>query len=143
MPRKMKPEEILKRALTRWLSLQYPNLIWRYDVAADIKMNVGQARKSKALHGHQRGFPDLMIFRPAGEWCGLALELKAENVRLRKKDGTWASEHLREQAEMLRRLVDEGYCAAFAIGFDDARKKIQYYLEKKICPDTISDWRRK
>ena len=59
---------------------------------------------------------------------GLFIELKKNGTRLRKKDGSWASEHLEEQAKVLQGLRERGYKAEFAVGFDEAKNLIDNYL---------------
>lgn len=61
-------------------------------------------------------------------YAGLYLELKKEGTRLRKKNGDWATEHIAEQAKVLEKLRDRGYCAEFAVGFEAAKKIIDEYL---------------
>lgn len=62
---------------------------------------------------------------------GLFLELKKDGTRLKKKNGEWANEHIAEQAEVLAELREHGYCAEFAVGFDEAKKIIDEYLGEK------------
>ena len=57
------------------------------------------------------------------------LELKKDGVRLKKKSGEWASEHIAEQASVLKCLQDKGYKADFAIGYDQAIQKVDEYLK--------------
>lgn len=76
-----------------------------------------------------RGLPDIMILEPRGEgefrYCGLMLELKVTG----NKNGTVkASDHTREQQEILTRLEKKGYMAKFAIGFSEAKSTIDFYL---------------
>lgn len=74
--------------------------------------------------------------------CGLYLELKKEGEKLypglraknrfKSKDGKeYKNEHLMEQADCLYDLRQRGYCAEFAIGFDEAKKIIDEYLGGK------------
>lgn len=74
-----------------------------------------------------------------GSWSGLFLELKKEGEtlhpgsraknRFKSKDGKeYKTEHLMEQADCLYELRQRGYCAEFAIGFDEAKKIIDEYL---------------
>jgi hypothetical protein len=65
------------------------------------------------------------------EYSGLYLEIKKEGTRLKKKDGTWANEHIAEQVEMLNKLRARGYAAAFAVGFDGAQTIIDDYLKRR------------
>lgn len=73
------------------------------------------------------------------KYCGLYLELKKEGEtlypgpraknRFKSKDGKeYKTEHLMEQADCLYDLRQRGYCAEFAIGFDEAKKIIDEYL---------------
>ena len=82
---------------------------------------------TKAIQGG-KGWPDLFISVPKGDYLGLFLELKAEDTKLYKRDGSFTTPHLAEQFEMLRNLKDCGYMAKFAVGFDSAKEVIDWYL---------------
>ena len=125
-------ESELRRQLATWLQLQYPNIIYRFDLAADLKLTVGQARKHKALHPH-RGYPDLFIAEPRSCFHGMYVELKAEGKSPYKLSGELkSSEHLAEQEDFLMKLNCRGYYATFATGFDEAKNLIEQYLNKKM-----------
>lgn len=125
-------EAELRRQLATWLQLQYPNIIYRFDLAADLKLTVGQARKHKALHPH-RGYPDLFIAEPRSCFHGMYVELKAEGKSPYKRNGELkSSEHLAEQEDFLMKLNCRGYYATFATGFDEAKNLIEQYLNKKM-----------
>lgn len=116
--------------IAAYLQDQYPDVIYRFDLAADLKLTPGQAAKHKRLHP-ERGYPDLFIANPSRDfWLhGLFLELKAEGNNPFKKDGTLKKDkHLVEQEKMLERLRKLGYIAEFAVGFDEAKKLIDDYL---------------
>ena len=126
-----------------YLRYQYPNAIYRFDLAADLKLTMGQASKHKRLQRY-RGYPDLFIAEPKvseeaiQNWdvksfrAGLYLEIKKPGTRIFKKDGTLVSdEHIREQFDMLEELRRRGYAAEFAIGFEGAKKLIDEYLGGK------------
>lgn len=126
----MKPEAELRRMLARWLQYQYPNVIYRFDLAADLKLTMGQARKHKELHP-KRGYPDLFIAEPRGKYCGMYVELKAEGKSPYKRNGELKSdEHLKEQEVMLNKLNSRGYFAKFATGFNEAKGLIESYLKQ-------------
>lgn len=126
----MKPEAELRRMLARWLQYQYPNIIYRFDLAADLKLTMGQARKHKELHP-KRGYPDLFIAEPRGKYCGMYVELKAEGKSPYKRNGELKSdEHLKEQEVMLNKLNSRGYFAKFATGFNEAKGLIESYLKQ-------------
>lgn len=46
--------------IARYLQENYPDVIYRFDIAADLKLTQGQAAKFKRLHP-RRGYPDLFI----------------------------------------------------------------------------------
>lgn len=120
-----------------YLRNRYPDVIYRFDIAADLKLSIGQASKHKRLQKY-RGYPDLFIAKPKlgvdrdGQHFyqhGLFLELKREGTRILKRDGTpVADEHIREQMKMLQNLYRLGYRAEFAVGFDQAKQIIDEYL---------------
>lgn len=123
-----------------YLRLQYPKVLFHSDFGSGIKLTPGQAAKQKRQNGGRRAWPDMFIAQPkisrtkdnqifGIEYYGMFLELKKEGTRLMKKDGTWASEHVAEQAEMLSKLQQNGYYAKFAVGFDEAKELIDRYLK--------------
>ena len=57
---KYNSEHNLYEQIARYLQLQYPDVIYRFDIAADLKLTMGQAAKHKRLHP-ERGYPDLFI----------------------------------------------------------------------------------
>lgn len=128
----MTSEAILQQQVADYLRLQYPNVLFRSDFGAGLRMTMGQAVRQKRLNGGRRAWPDMFIAEPIGVGCnakhGLFIELKKEGTRLKKKSGEWASEHIAEQAAMLSDLQDRGYKATFAIGFEDAKLQIDEYL---------------
>lgn len=130
-------EAILHQQVCDYLRLQYPDVLFRTDFAAGIKMTMGQATKHKRLQS-VRAWPDIFIAQPqyydsthtqGEEQHGLFIELKAKNIY--KKDGSLlANDHIAEQAKVLDRLTSLGYAAYFAVGFDEARKIIDDYLSR-------------
>jgi hypothetical protein len=128
-----------------YLRYQYPQVIYRFDLAADLKLTMGQASKHKRLQRYP-GYPDLFIAEPdIGNtdgsrrafkkiWFGLFIELKREGTRIFKKDGTLVSDaHIREQYDMLHDLRARGYAAEFACGFGEAKKLIDDYMKGRYA----------
>ena len=141
---KYNSEHNLYEQIARYLQLQYPNVIYRFDLAADIKLTPGQAAKHHRLHP-ERGYPDLFIaesseninnkdwngiVREWGFYFGLYIEIKKDGEKLTKKDGSWRIPHIAEQAEMLEKLRQAGYKAEFGIGFEGCKLIIDDYLHK-------------
>lgn len=135
---KYNSEHNLYEQIARYLQLQYPDVIYRFDIAADLKLTPGQASKHKRLHP-TRGYPDLFIAEsstniwnsPVREWglyFGLYIEIKKDGEKLTKKDGSWRTPHIAEQAEMLERLRQAGYKAEFGVGIEECKKIIDEYL---------------
>lgn len=67
-------EDNLQKSCVKWLKLQYPNLTFIH-VPNGGKRNVREAVKFKAM-GVRSGCPDLLVFKPADIYAGLAIELK-------------------------------------------------------------------
>lgn len=111
-----------------YMRYKHPSVIYRFDLAADLKLTMGQAAKHKRLQ-HFRGYPDLFIAQPTKKFAGLFLEIKKEGTTIFLKNGKLtADQHIREQFDMLNDLSNAGYKAEFGIGFDDCIKKIDEYL---------------
>lgn len=123
----------LQAQVADYLRLRYPNVLFHSDVGSGLKLTMGQAVKQKRLQGGRRAWPDIIIAERGLDMGGnvryaLFIELKRDGVKLKKKSGEWANEHIAEQAEMLEELRDRGYMAEFACGFDDAKELIDEYL---------------
>jgi hypothetical protein len=87
---------------------------------------MGQAVKAKKMRSGGK-LPDLWILEPRGSYHGLFIELKAEPYL--KKDGWFKTPHIKEQAETIVRLMNKGYAATFAVGFDQAKEAIDVYMK--------------
>ena len=138
---KANSEHALYEQIARYLQIKYPDVIYRFDLAADLKLTLGQAARHKRLHP-KRGYPDLFIAKskyivrveidhkliPTKWLHGLYIELKKDGTRLKKKNGEWASNHIAEQAKTLESLNRKNYKAVFAVGFEQAKRIIDNYL---------------
>ncbi len=133
-------ESDLQVAVADYLRLQYPDVLFHSDFGSGIKLTMGQAAKQKRQNGGRRAWPDMFIAEPRPrcidgswkyEWNGLFIELKKDGVRLKKKNGEWSSDHIAEQAEVLKKLRERGYFAEFAVGFDEAKSLVDKYLGGK------------
>jgi hypothetical protein len=88
---------------------------------------MGQAVQAKKLRS-SNGFPDLVIYEIRMDYPALFIELKRKGERIYKKDGTPVNEHIAEQLEMLKKLKRRGFMADFALGFEQAKELIDWYL---------------
>lgn len=137
-------ESQLQEAVAGYLVCQYPDVMFHSDYGSGTRLTPAQAACQKRQNGYRKGWPDLFIaesrlvpipghkkVKPLGMRFGLFLELKKGSTRLKKKNGDWATGHIAEQAKVLEGLRERGYCAEFAIGFDEAKKIIDEYLGEK------------
>lgn len=123
----IKKEEILHIQVCDYLRYRYPEVIFRTDFSAGVKMSIGQAIKHKRLQS-SKSYPDIFIAEPRNQKAGLYIELKAVNIY--KKNGDLLSnEHLVAQNDMMNRLKAKGYEAYFAVGFHEAKNIIDNYLK--------------
>lgn len=122
-------EENIQIALADFMRWQYPNVVFRSDFAAGIKMSMGQAIKHKRMQ-HSRAFPDFQICKPMGKYAGLFLELKKSREGVWLKNGQLSTnQHIQEQSAMLKKLGGEGYKAVFACGIEEAINEVKEYLK--------------
>lgn len=113
--------------LCSYMRTNYPHVVFLSD-ASGIKMTMGQAIKWKGMRSGN-GIPDLIILQPRGIYHGLMIELKKTGEKIVKKDGTYKSDHLKEQADVLSKLDAQGYYATFALGYEEAKKIIIEYMK--------------
>lgn len=134
-------EAELQTMVADYIRTKYPDVLFHSDFGSGIKLTKGQAIKQKRQNGGRRGWPDMFIAEPVarcvdGGWnmdCGyygLFLELKKAGTRLVKvrHPDEWENNHIAEQASVLRQLQSKGYCAEFAVGFEQAKQIIDHYL---------------
>ena len=120
-------ESQLHEAVCNYIRLQYPHALFNSDMSG-IKLTMGQAIKAKKLRS-SKGFPDLIIYKSNFLFKALFIELKKEGEKLFCADGvTFKTDHLIAQYNVMKKLKEEGYCAHFAIGFDNAKSIIDNYL---------------
>lgn len=121
-------EKNLHQQVVDYLKYQYPNVLFRTDFAAGIKMTIGQAVKHKKLQ-KCKSWPDLFIAEPVGEMKGLFLELKKHYNEVYLLKGQIRKDvHINEQAALLNDLRNKGYMAEFGLGFEHTKFLIDNYL---------------
>lgn len=131
-----KEETKLSHTIAEWLNLQYPNVTFRFDVGADIRLSIGQAKIVKDKLKHKRGYHDLTILEPRGGYFGLFLELKKDRSEVYTLKGTLAkkwcaktqSDHNVEQRDHLVNMSTKGYLAGYGFGLEDTMEKINNYM---------------
>ena len=136
-------ESDLQIQVADYLRLQYPDVLFHSDFGSGVKLTPGQAIRQKRQNGGKRAWPDLEIAETSC-YCsigwGNGRKKEGETLhpgpraknRFNSKDGKeYKNEHIMEQADCLYDLRQRGYCAEFAIGFDEAKKIIDEYLGGK------------
>ena len=128
----MKHEEYeLQKSVARYLSYQYPEIYFFSDTIASVKLTERQAGRNKLIQKNNFKMPDLIIFEPRNNFCGLFIELKIQTPF--KKDGTIkasSKDHLKLQHECLLKLTSKGYKAEFSWNFDMTKQIIDEYLKQ-------------
>ena len=128
----MKHEEYeLQKSVARYLSYQYPDIDFSSDTIASVKLTERQASRNKLVQKNGFKMPDVLIFEPRNNFCGLFIELKIETPF--KKDGTIkasSKDHLKLQHECLLKLTEKGYKAEFSWSFDMTKQIIDEYLNQ-------------
>ena len=125
----MKQEKILALKIANWLKVEYPWAMYRFDLAADLKLTIGQAKRNKELNRFKK-YPDLFIAETNEYYSGLYIELKSKRSEIYKKDGSFRnSSHISGQIAMLRALSMRGYRAVFCCGFEEAKSEIEKYMK--------------
>lgn len=123
----MRKEEIIHKQICNYIKAKYPYVIFTSEPSG-LRLPIGLAVKLKYLRSGAK-LPDLWILEPAGEYHGLFIEIKAEGIL--KKNGEYKTTHILYQADVIERLIDKGYYASFAVGFDEAIGIINDYMELK------------
>ena len=122
-------EETIAVQLATWLQTHHKNIIYRFDLAADMKMTIGQAAKNKRLNKLPK-YPDFFMAEPTAKYSGLFIELKKAKSEVFKQDGNYKkSNHVHGQRIILEILEHKGYLAVFAFSLEDAKEIITNYLK--------------
>jgi hypothetical protein len=120
-------EKELTKQVCNYIKLQYPSVYFFTDPSGMFNPHWSGRQQLKANRSTHAQL-DLIILEPKGNYNGLIIELKREGERVFKKDGSMASEHLKEQNESIILLMSKGYSACFAIGFEAAKSIIDRYM---------------
>ena len=112
----MKNEEaLIQEAVINYVNAQYPRLLYCAS-AGGVRTSMKQAVKMKRT-GYVKGFPDIFIYEPKGQWHGLAIEMKTAKGVLSQHQKEWQNE-----------LIKRGYIAVTCKSFDQAQIIIDEYL---------------
>ena len=122
------PEYELQKQVCAYLNDHYPDVFYRSDTIASVKLTAAQGARNKAIQKEGFKTPDLTLFEPNKYYHGLFIELKVESPF--KKDGTLKKNaHLEAQQKSINDLEAKGYFALFSWGFDMTKDLIDDYMK--------------
>jgi len=105
----------LQKAVCEYLDLK--NILFCASLGGQYQIHMSQRIKAKKT-GYKKGFPDLFIYEPRGNYCGLAIELKVGYNKPTKEQWIWNEQ-----------LNKKGYKAVVCTGIDEALETINNYLK--------------
>ena len=116
--RKIAPESEANQQeiVIKYLRLSYPHAL--YCASAGGMWTSDSQRIKMAKTGYVKGFPDLFVYEPRGEFHGLAIEMK--RVKGSKIEP--------EQIEWQEQLRNRGYASYICKGNEEAIKVIDEYF---------------
>lgn len=124
------PEYNLYRQIAYYMKLQYPHVLYRFDMAG-LNLSEAQAGQNKAIQCG-KGYPDLTVLEKRNGFGALFIEIKPEGTKLYKHNGEPATPHIAEQLNYLLELRKRGYCIAFGVGFQNIQNIIDKYLKSEL-----------
>lgn len=125
---KRQPEFELQKAVCRWLSIQYPKVLFESDTIASVKLKIPQANRNTLIQKQGFKSPDLKIFEPNQKYKGLFIELKVKSP-FKLNGELLKNEHLQGQQKTIDELNEKGYYACFSWGFEKTVEIINDYLK--------------
>lgn len=127
---KNQPEFELQKAICKWISIQYPNVLFLSDTIASVKLTIPQQVRNMQIQKKDFKTPDLLIFEPKGKYSALFIELKVKSPF--KKDGDLLKcKHLESQLKTIKQLNENGYYACFSWSFEMTIDIINKYLSQQ------------
>lgn len=126
--KRSKSEQKLQTQISDYIRLKYPDVMFKCDVAAGMKMSIGMAVLVKRWRS-STGFPDVDIYEPKGQWNMLCLELKTDKGNPFKADGGLRKDdHLEDQMLTHESLKRRGIMALFTVGFEHTAAVVDWYM---------------
>jgi hypothetical protein len=125
------PEFELQKTVCKYISLQYPDVMFLSDTVANLSLTPSQQNRNKSIQ--KKGFhcPDLLILEPNSVYKGLFIELKTSTPYKRNGEiKASQKDHLKNQLETIIKLNEKGYKSFFAWDFETIVKEIDKYLKQ-------------
>jgi hypothetical protein len=127
---KKQPEYYLQKQICKYISIQYPEVLFLSDTVASVALTILQGVRNKEIQKESFKCPDLIILEPKGKFHGLCIELKVKSP-FKKNGELKKNEHLEGQQKSLFDLKQKGYLAMFSWGFDQTKELIDWYMSQK------------
>lgn len=118
-------EKTEQKLLVSWFSYQYKP--WKMIAIPNAQKFLSHARNipmminSMKAEGFVKGTSDLFIARPVGNYGGMWLELKDKGKEYKHVED--------EQKQFIQDMLDSGYYATWAAGFENAQREINNYMK--------------
>jgi hypothetical protein len=120
----------IQKAFCRYVSTQYPKVLFRSDYMSHLFLKPQQGVRNKTIQKEGYKDPDMAIFEPKGEFHGLFIEFKKESPCYKNKPTELKKdEHVQAQAKTLQQLREKGYKSEFAWSLDMAMEIIDNYMK--------------
>lgn len=142
---KKQTEEGLQKRCCNYITRTYPHIIFFSD-GSGIHMSDTKRMSMTSMRSKGDRIPDVIIDHASRGFYGARFEVKPEGTVIYKKDGTLRKQpyvrkfkngtikrgdHLAEQAATLHKYNEAGYFARFTVGFEDFKKKLDWYMENE------------
>jgi hypothetical protein len=114
----LKEEDNLHIQVCNYLNYQYPNILY-FHPHNEGRRTAYERYKFKLL-GAKAGVPDIVILEAKKNYYGLFIELKSEKGKLTDN-----------QENFIMELRYRNYYAAVCHNFEEAKKIIDWYFEKR------------
>lgn len=132
IPKRNKPEFLVQQRLAAHIRKTYPHVVFFSDFTANADLTEHQAKMNKSVQSDHKML-DLVIFYPSRGYNACIIEIKADGVTVILKTGPnkgklTSNEHIRAQADTMRKLNRLGYYCNFGTGFDQCRRIVDWYM---------------
>ena len=128
---KAQPEFELQKSICKWISIQYPKVLFLSDTIASVKLTIPQQVRNSLIQKKAFKAPDLIIFESNEKYNGLFIELKVKSP-FKKNGELLKDEHLEGQQKTINDLKSKGYFACFSWGFEMTTEIINKYMAERI-----------
>lgn len=133
--RNLQLEDDLRNKCTSYLKKKNyylkDKILFRVDVAADLRVSIGLAVKNKKVQMEELGYPDFFLAMKNKKYGGFYIEFKKDKSEVYKLNGDYKkNKHLEDQLKMHQALRNQGYKVEFAWNFTMFVNMVENYLKE-------------